>query len=105
MPDENKLPLANDAEHTDKTHNRWATHRNRIIPQTEDELPDEYYNQCGECIYYIPLQGMLSSDWGVCSNSASTFDRQAMWEHDGCDNFTRACKWVSSYLSPVTMEP
>ncbi len=52
---------------------------------------DEWYaEQCGGYQYYIPLMGVLTDDWGVCSNPSSPFDGQVMFEHDGCDQFSAA---------------
>ena len=40
------------------------------------------------------MTGTWGEDWGVCSNPASTHDRTAMLEHDGCAAFEEADEWV-----------
>ena len=70
------------------THRRWVRDLNR----TNDEAAPGYreawsWEQCGGCSHWLPLAGTLGADWGVCSNPVSRFDRRAMFEHDGCDEF------------------
>lgn len=88
-------------EHADSCHARWSqSGLNNANPEVDEEgnPPDEWSNyQCGQCVYYILVVGALSSDWGLCSNAKSKFDRMAMFEHDGCDEYKGANTWVSSY--------
>ena len=41
--------------------------------------------QCFNCCYFIPLSGAFQNDYGGCTNKKSPFDKQVMFEHDGCD--------------------
>lgn len=62
--------------------------------QEDPAYKDEWYGeQCGICIYFIPLSGALGCDYGACSNSASHFDARVMFEHDGCEQFSSAGDW------------
>lgn len=44
-------------------------------------------DQCLHCRYFIPLDGPLGADWGVCANEASDSDGRLVYEHDHCDAF------------------
>ena len=82
-------------------HERWIAGLNRGEgdPKYEDTWP---WEQCGECLFWMPLAGPLGSDWGVCSNSHSPFDRRAMFEHDGCDFFCEDPEgWRTPERSPI----
>jgi len=46
-----------------------------------------YFEQCGQCVHFVILDGPLGADWGVCSSGASQFDAHLMFEHDGCESF------------------
>ena len=84
--------------HIDACHERWLEHKNRRWSNGEEDAPDEWYQQqCGGCRYYIPLHGLLRTDWGVCSNVVTPFDGKVMFEHDGCDAFDGADEWVGAY--------
>lgn len=48
-----------------------------------------YCTQCGFCQYYIPIEGDIGRDWGVCTNARSQYDRQAVFEHGTCKYFRR----------------
>ena len=72
-----------DPAHGDACSARW-------IEKSSDYGDGATYEQCGGCRYYLRLTGMLSSDWGVCSHSASDWDGLAMFEHDGCEHFEHA---------------
>jgi hypothetical protein len=75
----------------------WS--RNNLPDDEDVELPDEWYNeQCGQCVYYVPLTGELASDWGACTNAASRFDKLAMFEHDGGERYDGADAWVDQYF-------
>ena len=67
-------------------HSRWILRLNRSEdnPRYQDAWA---WEQCGGCIHWLPLAGTLGTDWGVCSSQRSPFDREAMFEHDGCDFF------------------
>jgi hypothetical protein len=43
--------------------------------------------QCGFCRYYIEITSKMGSDWGVCSNPDSQYDRTAVFEHWTCKDF------------------
>lgn len=56
---------------------------------------DEWYaQQCGHCVYWVPLAAPLGSDWGACTNALSPFDGKIMFEHDGCQRFEAAADWA-----------
>lgn len=41
---------------------------------------------CG-CKYFLPLEGPLGMDWGVCANPASPRVGLLTFEHQGCQAF------------------
>jgi hypothetical protein len=41
---------------------------------------------CG-CRHFLPLQGQLGHDWGVCANSKSPRAGLLTFEHQGCAEF------------------
>lgn len=93
-------PLVTNRQHLDACHKRWLRKTNRYALPVVGEQPDEWsIEQCGQCAYYLPVTGVFGSDWGVCSNEQSEFDGRAMFEHDGCDAYTGATEWVTSYLN------
>ena len=101
-------PLALSESHGEACHQRWKPHRIRTQEMVEDleKIPDHWTtNQCGKCRYYIPVMGALSSDYGVCSNPGSPCDRQAMFEHDGCDYFVEASSWVVGIVGKTRLLP
>lgn len=71
-------------DHLKATHERWAAKLNR---------EDWHYEQCGRCVFWIPLTRPIGLDWGACTNPQSPFDKQVMFEHDGCDEFKDAGEW------------
>ena len=76
--------LSNDREHFQTCHERWAEKRNRNIDSPD--YKDEWYEeQCFDCKYFIPLTGIFADDYGACTNEHSPFDKQVMFEHDGCE--------------------
>jgi hypothetical protein len=82
------MPKSKDRKHYDHTHMRWMekVKINRVIgsPDYDDAW---FAEQCFGCLYFIKLEGILGSDWGVCSNELSPFDGHLMYEHDGCEYF------------------
>jgi hypothetical protein len=87
-------PLWRDKAHHRQTHTRWVEKisRNTGAP----DYPDEWaHQQCGGCRYWVPLTSEWGLDWGGCSNVGSSFDRHVMFEHDGCDAFEEADRWVT----------
>ena len=102
MPEEGDLilePLLLNEEHLNTTHERWIKLLNRPLPPVGEEWPDWTNDQCGACRFYVPLQGVFASDWGVCTNASSKLDGHAMFEHDGCESYSGASDWVSSYIA------
>ncbi|MCA1594853.1 MAG: DUF3027 domain-containing protein [Chloroflexi bacterium] len=92
-------PLVLDGKHAHECHVRWVKGYTRNGPARSEEEEDRWHNeQCGQCRYYVPLEGALSSDWGACTNAKSMFDGRVMFEHNGCDQYSGANEWVSSYL-------
>ncbi len=89
--------LFRDEGHYYECHSRWIEQRNNWHPNMkEEDTPDEWYDQqCGSCQFFVPLSGSFKSDYGVCSNAQSPFDRTAMFEHDGCIHFAPSNTWVS----------
>lgn len=94
-------PLFPDEEHAASCHGRWLRElEERVAPLDENgEVDDDKWSneQCGQCIYYIPLRGALASDWGLCSNVKSPLDRKAVFEHYGCEEYVGANCWVTSF--------
>ena len=75
-------PAYRQAAHFRTTHDRWgeAGTGNGTAPTA----------QCGDCRYFIPLDGAFIEDWGVCSNRASALDGEVVLEHHGCAEHERA---------------
>ncbi|MGQ0846577.1 MAG: DUF3027 domain-containing protein [Sporichthyaceae bacterium] len=69
-------------------HRRWIAkvglHRS---PGSPDYQESWYWQQCGGCAFYIPLNDPLGADWGACSGASSQFDGLLRFEHDGCEAF------------------
>lgn len=85
--------LSNDRQHFAACHQRWMEKRNR--KQEDHNYRDEWYSeQCGRCVFYIPITGVFFLDYGACSNEASPFDKTIMFEHDGCTEFKDTDEWV-----------
>ena len=84
----------NDPELQKAASRRWKDHRHRC--PGDPGAPERWaFEQCGRCRYFIPLDGPMGADWGACSNNDSPFDRQVMFEHDGCDAFVDSgLDWV-----------
>lgn len=78
--------LSENEEHLSSCHDRWMERRNRKSEQEEFNEKWEF-EQCFRCTYFLPLSGILGSDWGGCSNEKSPFDGRLMFEHDGCEEF------------------
>jgi hypothetical protein len=78
----------------DAIHTRWIQKRNR---RTDDpEYRESWYDeQCGGCRFWIPLAGLMGSDYGACANPVSPFDGTVRFEHDGCDAFEDLGRWVT----------
>ncbi len=70
------------AAHFRTTNGRWSEARS-----ANGSAPTA---QCGDCRYFIPLDGAFIEDWGVCSNKASELDGGVVLEHDGCAQHERA---------------
>ena len=50
--------------------------------------PEAEYPDCSMgCKYFIPLQGSLGQDWGVCLNKDSHRYGLLTFEHQGCLKF------------------
>lgn len=85
--------LKNDRKHIDICHQRWLERRNR--KQESDDYRDAWYDQqCGRCVFFVPLTGTIGLDYGGCTNLESKFDGTIMFEHDGCNNHVDAVAWV-----------
>jgi len=98
----NSYDLRNDQEYAAACHKRWMERRNR--KQESPRYRDEWWaEQCGRCRYFIPLTGVLGSDYGACSNPASAFDGTVRFEHDGCVEFADAEEWAP--VPDSTIEP
>lgn len=73
-------------EDAESIHERWITRVNRDRDPNDPAYDETWdWDQCGTCRHWVPLEGTLGADWGVCSSAASPFDRMAMFEHDGCE--------------------
>jgi hypothetical protein len=87
--DEKTASADSDARVHAEIHRRWVQRRNRDTG-SPDYREEWYGEQCLHCRFYVPLEGPLGADWGACTNATSPFDRQVMFEHDGCDAFEPA---------------
>lgn len=80
-----------DSRRASETHARWIeslrSAHGRTTPPKIDGDEDSSLYQCLNCRYYVPLSGLLGRDWGVCSNSRSTHDRETVFEHFGCVSY------------------
>jgi hypothetical protein len=86
--------LPDDPEHFQKCHERWVKRGERIQIGV-DKYPDEWFGQqCMSCRFYIPLVGVFSTDWGVCSNPNSLADGTVRFEHDACDAYEEGEQWT-----------
>lgn len=57
--------------------------------QASREEGDNWYGDCScGCRYYLPLEGSLGADWGVCRNKQSHRCGLLTFEHQGCRHFT-----------------
>ncbi|MFN0277360.1 MAG: DUF3027 domain-containing protein [Pyrinomonadaceae bacterium] len=81
--------LENDSDHLNACHERWMISRNRVMesPEYQDQWGLE---QCFNCKFYVALVGVFVEDYGACTNVLSPFDRQVMFEHDGCEHHDSA---------------
>jgi hypothetical protein len=59
----------------------------RAADEAEHGFGDFIENQCGGCRFYIPLEGGLGSDWGLCTALGTEFFGTPKFEHDGCTAF------------------
>lgn len=91
MSDEEELYL--NRQHFRETHTRWYGRRNRLVES--DGYQDEWFEeQCGSCRFWVPLSGVFRHDYGGCTNPLSLFDKNVMFEHDGCPEHDPAGKWI-----------
>lgn len=74
---------ADDTQHFERCHERWIKLAGHDLQQWRED-------QCQTCIYYIPLTGLFTSDWGACTNRHSPHDGTVKFEHGGCDQHERA---------------
>src|SRR5688572_3359842 len=83
--------LYKDSKYLRKTHDRWMRGQvpiNRDIQSDEFAANEELWllQQCFKCQFYVPLEGVLGMDWGVCSHPSSPFASRLMFEHDSCEH-------------------
>src|SRR5882762_2485489 len=55
---------------------------------------------CG-CKHFVPLDGKLGYDWGVCSNPVSHRCGLLTWEHMGCPQFESSEEEPSAKADPT----
>lgn len=59
-----------------------------------DRWAEHYEGSSGDCSsgcrFYVPLDGELGPDWGVCTNPASHRAGKLTFEHQGCPQFGAA---------------
>lgn len=60
--------------------------RNRVM-ESPDYKDKWGLQQCFACKFYVSLIGTFIEDYGGCTNENSPFDKQIMFEHDGCEQF------------------
>ncbi len=81
---------------TSRIHERWLALRNRH--QEADTYREEWWGQqCGSCVWWIPLSGALGHDYGACANARSEFDGSVRFEHDGCEAFEFSGEWAQPH--------
>ena len=69
-----------------QTHEGWIHRLNRT--QRDPDYKDEWgRQQCFNCKFFVPLEGVFENDYGACSNEKSEFDKVVMFEHDGCSDY------------------
>jgi hypothetical protein len=52
------------------------------------EEADRWFGDCScGCKFYLPLEGRLGADWGVCGNPSSHRCGLLTFEHQGCRHF------------------
>ena len=53
-----------------------------------DRDTEESWQDCScGCRHFVPLQGQLGHDWGVCANAKSPRAGLLTFEHQGCAEF------------------
>lgn len=77
--------MKNTDRYFNATHARWMGKRNRRQEETENYDASWGLEQCFNCMFFVPLSGVFSDDYGACSNAESPFDKTVMFEHDGCE--------------------
>jgi hypothetical protein len=79
------------AEYPLETHRRWVERLGLNRDTSDAAYPDAwYFEQCGQCRFWLAVDGPLGGDWGACSGAASAFDGTLRFEHDGCEGFQLA---------------
>jgi hypothetical protein len=73
-------PLYNNRKFASYVHDRW--YKKLYNADREPEI-----DQCSACRFYIKLQGIFESDWGVCANAKSEKDARLVFEHDSCEHY------------------
>jgi hypothetical protein len=51
------------------------------------DLTEDYSDCSAGCKHYVPLEGKLGYDWGVCLNPESRRCGLLTFEHQGCPYF------------------
>lgn len=71
--------------HEDCAREDYQQALHRIYGEMGGAAEDHIKDQCGGCRFYCCLEGVLGSDWGVCTNPKSPHNGRLMFEHDGCE--------------------
>lgn len=68
-----------------KLHLALITMPSDFKPFGERDREKDYGPDCScDCKFFVPLQGELGSDWGVCINRHSPRKGLLTFEHQGC---------------------
>lgn len=71
--------LVSNKRHGKRTYKRWREKFRFEAVATNEK--------CANCYFYIPSLGAFPVECGACGNPLSSFDRQAVAEHHGCEQF------------------
>jgi hypothetical protein len=66
-----------------------------------NERGEELWLDCSQgCVWYLPVEGLLSMDWGVCTNPKSHRAGLLTFEHQGCMKAEFKVDWEERLNSP-----
>jgi hypothetical protein len=86
------MEARHDSRHVATTKQRWRRLWDRRMDDPEYREAWRL-QQCGACVSWIPFAGELGLDYGGCTNPDSPHESTILYEHDGCDAYSRAEVW------------